>query len=150
MDPLYRNKDSKHYRDYWEGRNNENSVTKNERKMRNYCKIWQIQLQLFWEICELQTQIRFWYIRISPWSWRHSFCCYNRLWRSRVLAEFFSSVFTLETDNPVDHGKRYYVLSSSDSPLIKKTLQRYLRKLTRWNQQVQTKYTHNFYSSWQI
>ncbi|CAG2214871.1 unnamed protein product [Mytilus edulis] len=61
--------------------------------------------------------------------------------KAEVLAEFFSSVFTLESDNPVDSGKRYCDCFSSDELFNSKEVNKILIHL---NHQAQMMCTQKF------
>lgn len=89
-------RDSKHYRDYYmyKARNTVKTVPRKKRKIgeREIAETANSIYKL--EICELKTQICIWHIRATHRSRRNSFCCFNRPEKAKVLAEFFTNIFT--------------------------------------------------------
>lgn len=124
-------RDSKHYRDYCKARNKVKTVTRKERKMREreIAETAKYNCKNFWKYVNSKRK------SVSGISELHTevdgtpFVATTDSEKAEVLAKFFSSVFTSETENPVDSGKRYCTETSSDAPITKEDINKILKEL---------------------
>ncbi|CAG2235397.1 unnamed protein product [Mytilus edulis] len=124
-------RDSTRYRDYCKARNKVNTVTRNERKRheKQIAESAKTNCKTYWKYVNSKRK------SISGISELHTkvngteFIASTDSEIAEVLAEFFSSVFTLQSDNPVDSGKRYCDNFSSDELFNSKEVNKLLKDL---------------------
>ncbi|CAG2203942.1 unnamed protein product [Mytilus edulis] len=116
---------------YFKARNKVKTVTRNERKRheKQIAESAKTNCKTFWKYVNSKRK------SISGISELHTkvngteFIASTDSEKAEVLAEFFSSVFTLESDNPVDSGKRYRDNFSSDELFNSKEVNKLLKDL---------------------